>query len=73
MCSALEVHATLHVVGRFQSRKYIKMIDGVEFERTAFEVSVSQAELISSELSEEIPEEDISKSTDNALNLVETR
>jgi len=44
MCAKLDANAQLHLVGRFQSRKYIKQTDlGIQ-ERTAYEVSISYAE-----------------------------
>ena len=39
-CGALEVGDRLWLEGRLQSRRYHKMIDGEQVERTAFEVSV---------------------------------
>ena len=39
-CGALDVGDTLRLEGRLQSRKYHKLIDGEQVERTAFEVSV---------------------------------
>ncbi len=35
---------TIAIVGRVQSRQYIKLIDGVTVEKTAFEVSVTEIE-----------------------------
>lgn len=37
---------TLHLTGRFQSREYVKLIDGVEHRRTAYEVSAMTAEVL---------------------------
>ena len=37
----------LHVTGRLQSRDYIKVIDGESFTRTAYELSVTEAEFLS--------------------------
>lgn len=45
MCADLLPRTMLHLNGRFQSRQYIKMIDGIAYERTAYEISVSYAEL----------------------------
>ena len=39
-CGELEVGDTLRLEGRLQSRRYRKVTDGVESERTAYEVSV---------------------------------
>ena len=36
--------AKLHVTGRLQSRDYVKVVDGVSQTRTAYELSVTQAE-----------------------------
>ena len=36
----------LHVTGRLQSRDYIKVIDGESFTRTAYELSVTEAEFL---------------------------
>ena len=44
MCAELEPRTKLHLVGRFQSRQYIKIIDGIPHDRTAYEISVSYAE-----------------------------
>ena len=38
-----DVGTKLHIEGRIQSRKYIKLIDGEAIEKTAFEVSVTEA------------------------------
>ena len=38
-----DVGTKLHIEGRIQSRKYIKLIDGQAIEKTAFEVSVTEA------------------------------
>ena len=38
--------AKLHVTGRLQSRDYIKVIDGESFTRTAYELSVTEAEFL---------------------------
>ncbi len=45
MCSELPPHTKIHIVGRFQSRQYIKLIDGVGYNRTAYEISVSRADI----------------------------
>ena len=42
----LSVGAKLRLAGRFQSRGYIKLIDGAPVEKTAYEVSVSTAEAL---------------------------
>ena len=39
-CGALDVGNKLRLEGRLQSRKYHKLIDGEQVERTAFEISV---------------------------------
>ena len=39
-----EVGTRLRLIGRIQSREYIKMLDGQQCRRTAYEVSVSEAE-----------------------------
>ena len=39
-CGALDVGDKLRLEGRLQSRKYHKLIDGEQVERTAFEISV---------------------------------
>ena len=39
-CGALDVGNTLRLEGRLQSRRYHKLIDGEQVERTAFEISV---------------------------------
>jgi len=43
-CGELAVGDTVHMTGRLQSRKYRKVEDGQETERTAFEVSVMTLE-----------------------------
>ena len=43
-CAALEVGDEVHITGRLQSRKYRKVIQGVESERTAYEISVMELE-----------------------------
>ncbi len=45
MCADLTPHTKIHLLGRFQSRQYVKMIDGIGYDRTAYEISVSRAEL----------------------------
>lgn len=47
MCADLPARTMLRITGRFQSRQYIKLIDGIPYNRTAYEVSVSYAEPIS--------------------------
>ncbi len=42
----LKVGNTLNILGRLQSREYIKVIDGVETVRTTYEVSVSAFEKV---------------------------
>lgn len=42
----LEVGNSINLLGRIQSREYIKLIDGVENIRTTYEVSVSAFEKI---------------------------
>lgn len=44
--AALGVGTRLHLEGRFQSRGYIKLIDGAPQERTAYEVSAATVEPI---------------------------
>ena len=39
-CGALDVGDTLRLEGRLQSRRYHKLIDGEQVERTAYEISV---------------------------------
>lgn len=39
-CGEMQVGDSLHVLGRLQSRRYRKLVDGVEHSRTAYEVSV---------------------------------
>ena len=39
-CGGLDVGDTLRLEGRLQSRRYHKLIDGEQVERTAFEISV---------------------------------
>ena len=39
-CGAMAVGDPLHLLGRLQSRRYRKLVEGVEQERTAYEVSV---------------------------------
>ena len=46
LCAGLHARSILRIEGRLQSRKYIKVIDGESFERTAYEVSVSTAEIL---------------------------
>lgn len=41
--AAWDVGTKLRIEGRIQSRKYIKLIDGQAIEKTAFEVSVTEA------------------------------
>ena len=42
--AALEVGDEVHITGRLHSRKYRKVIQGVESERTAYEISVMELE-----------------------------
>ena len=42
-----DVGTKLDVEGRVQSRKYIKLIDSVAYEKTAYEVSVTEAQEVS--------------------------
>ena len=44
-----DVGTKLHIDGRIQSRKYIKVSDGVSEERTAYEVSAMDAEIVQSD------------------------
>ena len=46
MCAELEPRTKLHIVGRFQSRKYMKIIDGIAHDRIAYEISVANADPI---------------------------
>jgi len=41
-----EVGTQLHLTGRFQSRQYIKVIDGTNVTRTAYELSAMTAEIL---------------------------
>ena len=43
-CAELAVGDSVHITGRLQSRKYRKVIDGAELERTAYEISVMELE-----------------------------
>ena len=43
-CAHWDVGTRVAVEGRLQSRNYIKTVDGVPVEKTAFEVSVTNAE-----------------------------
>lgn len=43
-CAELVVGDSVHITGRLQSRKYRKVIDGAELERTAYEISVMELE-----------------------------
>ena len=43
--SAYPVGTALELIGRLQSREYIKMLDGVAEQRTAYEISAIHAEL----------------------------
>ena len=43
-CAALGVGARVRLEGRFQSRGYIKLVDGEPVEKTAYEVSASTVE-----------------------------
>jgi len=46
-----DVGTKLDIEGRIQSRKYIKLIDSVAFEKTAYEVSVTEAQEVSADSS----------------------
>ncbi len=46
MCAALPPRSTIELDGRIQSRNYIKVIDGLATERTAYEVSIATAEVL---------------------------
>jgi len=39
-CGGLSVGERIHIAGRFQSRKYTKVLEGVEVEKTAYEISI---------------------------------
>lgn len=43
-CGELAVGDQVHITGRLQSRKYRKITEGVETERTAYEISVMELE-----------------------------
>lgn len=49
LCAELDEHAELHIIGRIQSRSYMKQLDGVLCERTAYEVSIASAEPVEAE------------------------
>lgn len=42
VCAELAVGSLLHIDGRFQSRSYVKLIDGEPVEKTAYEISAVQ-------------------------------
>ena len=44
-----DVGTKLDIEGRVQSRKYIKLIDSVAYEKTAYEVSVTEAREVSAD------------------------
>ncbi len=48
-CGALAVGDGVRIEGRFQSRKYTKVENGVSHERTAFEISVMKLESVPTE------------------------
>lgn len=48
-CSGLAVGGAILVEGRFQSRKYIKIIGEESVEKTAYEISATRVELLESE------------------------
>ena len=43
-CAQLGVGARVRLEGRFQSRRYVKLIDGAPVEKTAYEISASTVE-----------------------------
>ena len=47
--AALLPGAKLHLTGRLQSRDYVKVIDGQSYTRTAYELSVTEAEFLEEE------------------------
>ena len=46
MCADLPPRSAIALDGRLQSRTYIKVIDGVDYTRTAYEVSVASVEAV---------------------------
>jgi single-stranded DNA-binding protein len=56
-CAGMDAGDGLHLSGRLQSRTYIKVIDGVEEERTAFEVSIMEMTQVDLQKMQEIPPE----------------
>lgn len=46
LCAGLDTGRRIRLGGRLQSRKYMKLIDGKLSEKTAFEVSVSELEML---------------------------
>ena len=48
-CGALEVGDGVRIAGRFQSRGYTKMENGIPHEKTAYEVSVMRLEAVDTE------------------------
>ena len=47
LCASLPAHSVIELEGRMQSRNYIKVIDGRAEERTAYEVSIATAKVLS--------------------------
>ena len=74
-CDALPVGSEIEIVGRIQSRKYVKTLeDGTQLHKVAYEVSVASMQLVRSE--DEIVTEDVeiveteNEDTENVENAV---
>lgn len=53
LCGELEVGDRITLTGRLQSRTYIKLVDGIQQEKTAFEISIMEiTEVMNGELQE---------------------
>lgn len=73
-CNNLPVGSGVKIVGRIQSRNYIKTLeDGTQLHKTAYEVSIGSMQLVKEDgQTEEIPVDNREDNTDDVGDVVET-
>lgn len=73
-CNNLPVGSGVKIVGRIQSRNYIKTLeDGTQLHKTAYEVSIGSMQLVKEDgQTEEIPVDNREDNTDDVKDVVET-
>lgn len=73
-CNNLPVGSGVKIVGRIQSRNYIKTLeDGTQLHKTAYEVSIGSMQLVKEDgQTEEIPVDNREDNTDDVEDVVET-